>query len=164
MPLGITICRFSFKFGIKNRAMLVRKCIEKSILSEQTLKANNYEKPWRIRIENIISGVEISIEDRSNIEQKMKPRWGWLLTSIFHGFSSIWGPSWAVWKAPWSHLASLGGTLGHLGSVLDCLRRVLEPYWRPLWPSWSLLRAKSAKKNLNTWTESASNIFQRFLF
>ena len=40
-------------------------------------------------IKNQISGVEQSIRNRSQIDQKMKPRWGWLLASIFHGFSSI---------------------------------------------------------------------------
>ena len=40
--------------------------------------------------------VETANKALEKIEQEMKPRWGWLLTSIFHGFSSIWGPSWAV--------------------------------------------------------------------
>ena len=37
------------------------------------------------------SGVQVGSQNRSNIDQKMKPRWEGILESIFHRFWWIWG-------------------------------------------------------------------------
>ena len=62
--------------GTKNRAMLHRKCIQKSILYETGVKAEKYYKTNINLLKHEVSGIEKSNKHRAKIDEKMKARWG----------------------------------------------------------------------------------------
>ena len=139
--LGDIIFQYILAFWNQNPYHVGSKINSKFDLIWKRRKARNYYKTYMILMKNEASGVEKWIKNQLKLEQNLKPRWGWLLVSIFHGFSWILGgklePSWCpksiknrsdkAIKKRLGKKGVLGPFPRHPGPFLDHLGRHVRP-------------------------------------
>ena len=89
--LGDIIFQYILAFWSQNPYHVGSKINSKFDLIWKRRRARNYYKTYMILMKNEASGFEKWIKNQLKLEQNLKPRWGWLLVSIFHGFLRIVG-------------------------------------------------------------------------